>query len=183
MGGATPGGAEGLGGSPVPPQLQLLLAKSCGIVSRGDKRKSRRVWCYSRHERNYVSGRKGWTTVLNAAKGYFFQENLSLSLSWLQISPVPPRKSLRSLSWNPRPLTCFRQSTCPESSPWLPPYRWSLCRGHCGHWQVCAICFSRIPPTILQLLSGAVPHSHPFSPRGSQSPVQPVAWGTQSGQC
>ena len=55
----------------MPPQLQLLLAKSCGIVSRGDKRKSRRVWCYSRHERNYVSGRTGWTTVLTAAKGYF----------------------------------------------------------------------------------------------------------------
>ena len=33
VGGATPGGAEGLGGSSVPPQFELLLAKSCRVVS------------------------------------------------------------------------------------------------------------------------------------------------------
>ena len=33
VGGATPGEAEGLGGSSVPPQLELLMAKSCRVVS------------------------------------------------------------------------------------------------------------------------------------------------------
>lgn len=111
-----------------------------------------------------------------------FQEGRVGQLCWLLLRVIFPRKpvsvtllittptsaskkSLRSLSWNPRPLTCFRQSTCPDSSPWLPPTD-----------DVCAVALWTLTSVYHLLLPHSSPHIAAFVWRCAPLPPFQSTW-------